>query len=158
MKTLVLYYSRTGNTKFVADEIAKKLGADIEEIAEAEDRKGLRGYLRAGKETLLKSKSKIKPLKHKIEDYDVIYIGQPIWAWNVIPPIRGLLHRYRFTGKKVGLFCTMGGSGDKRCFKSMREALISSEIIGELTCLEPLKNKEQKEAAEKKIEKFTCMS
>jgi hypothetical protein len=49
MKTLVVYYSRTGNAKFVAETAAKELGADVEEIVDRKSRAGPLGWVSAGK-------------------------------------------------------------------------------------------------------------
>jgi len=56
MKALVVYYSRTGNTKFVAEKIAQELGADIEEVIDKKNRFGLINYLRAGGDALRRKK------------------------------------------------------------------------------------------------------
>ncbi len=52
MKTLVVYYSRTGNTKLIGDELAAVLGADVEELKDRDDRSGRMGYIRAGRDAL----------------------------------------------------------------------------------------------------------
>ena len=55
MKVLVVYYSRTGNTKFVAEAIAQSLEADIEEIKDKKNRMGVFGFLRCGYEAIFKT-------------------------------------------------------------------------------------------------------
>ena len=60
---LVVYYSRTGNTRKLAKIIAEKLKADIEEIEDSTSRSGPLGWLRAGRDAGLKSLTKLKPLK-----------------------------------------------------------------------------------------------
>ena len=63
MKTLVVYYSRTGFTKLVAEMIADKLGADCKEIIDKTDRKGVLGYLKAARDAMQKKKTKIARLE-----------------------------------------------------------------------------------------------
>ena len=55
MKVLVVYYSRTGNTRFVAEAIAQSLEADIEEIKDGKNRMGVFGFLRRGYEAIFKN-------------------------------------------------------------------------------------------------------
>src|SRR3989339_644824 len=91
MKTLIVYYSRTGTTKRVAEAIAEKLGADLEEIVDKKDRKGAMGYLTAGRDATLRRLTEIEPLKKRAEDYDLVIIGTPIWSWNMSVAVRAYL-------------------------------------------------------------------
>ena len=83
MKILVAYYSRTGNTKKAALEIANKLGATADEIVDLKDRKRLIvGWLVAGGDA---SKGKLTKIKYEKEptEFDLVVIGTPIWAWTL---------------------------------------------------------------------------
>jgi len=151
MKPLVLYYSRTGSTKLVAEFMAEALKADIERIVELKDRSGTKGYVVAGKDAWLKKASDIKPLKADIKDHDLVMIGQPVWMYTMIPPIRGLLKKYDFKKKRVGLFCTMDGSGDKKLFSETIKGLLGSEIVGRGTFIKPKKNPD---AAKSQVKDF----
>ena len=71
---LVVYYSRTGNTRKLAKIIAEKLKADIEEIEDSTSRSGPLGWLRAGRDAGLKSLTKLKPLKKDPSNYDMVII------------------------------------------------------------------------------------
>ena len=110
---LVLYYSLTSNTKTVAQEIATRLHADIEEIALVEP------YDTAFQATIDRCKAdrekgilpEIKPLKSNIADYDVVFIGYPIWFGTYAPPIASLLDKIDLSGKTVVPFCTFGSGG-----------------------------------------------
>ena len=112
-KMLVLYYSQTSNTKTVAQEIATRLHADIEEIALVEP------YDTAFQATIDRCKAdrekgilpEIKPLKSNIADYDVVFIGYPIWFGTYAPPIASLLEKVDLSGKWVVPFCTFGSGG-----------------------------------------------
>lgn len=134
MKTLVIYYSRTGNTRKVANAIAKSLKADIEEIEDNENRMGIGGYLKSGMQATLKKTSEIRKLKKNPSKYGLVIIGTPIWSWSLIPPIRFFLNENKGNLKKTAFFCTEGGSGGKRVFKGMQELcrkkpLATSEIF-----------------------------
>jgi flavodoxin len=141
MKILVVYYSRTGTTKKVGEEIAKKLGADVEEIIDTVDRNGPKGWLYAGRDAMKKRLTKLKKPKLNPADYDLVIVGTPIWAWNVSAPVRTYLTAFKRKFKKVAFFCTMGSQGAENAFKEMGEvidkkpvatiSLTTKEVVGE---------------------------
>ena len=77
MKTLIVYYSRTGRTKKIAEEIHKVLGGDIEEIQDMKPRSGIIGWLGAGKDARSKTLTTLKPVEKNPSQYDLIVIGSP---------------------------------------------------------------------------------
>jgi len=107
VKTLVVYYSRTGNTKKVGQEIARQLKADEEEIFDVKDRRGPLGFLRSGREAKNKVLAEIRPTKKDPSKYDLVLIGTPIWAANMSSPVRTYLSQNKF--KRVAFFLTGGG-------------------------------------------------
>jgi len=115
MKSLVVYYSRTGTTRAVGKAIAEELGASCEEIIDLKKRTGLRPirWLIAGMDAWRKKLTKIKTQKEP-ERYDMIIIGTPIWEGKMTPAVRTYLTNKNLDGKKEGFFCTAGGS-DKEC-------------------------------------------
>jgi len=127
MQILVVYYSRTGVTKKLADFIAKKIGAQTEEIKDTINRAGAVGYLLAGRDATLRKLTKLETPKLNPAGFDLVVIGTPIWSWNMSAPIRTYLEEYKTEFKQVAFFCTMGGSGDERAFREM------GEIIGKKT-------------------------
>ncbi len=118
-KILVVYYSRTGNTRKIAQEIATKLGCDIEELIDTKNRKGFLGYLKSGYDAIRKRPTILQPLKTNAEEYDLVIIGTPIWGWNVSTPVRTYIIQNRGKFNKIAFFCTMGGSGDAKAFETM---------------------------------------
>jgi flavodoxin len=129
MKTLVTYYSRTGNTKKVAEEMAKLLNADIDHIVDKTDRKGAKGWLLSGRDATKKHKTEIKYEKDP-KSYDLVVIGTPIWAFTVTPAIRTYLHDNAKKLKKVAFFTTSGGMGIENTFEEM--AKLSKKPIATL--------------------------
>ncbi len=121
MKTLVIYYSKTGNTQLVAKELAHDLTADLEELTEIHPKEGIIGMIIAGKDAALQKSTPINDLKHLVTDYDLVIIGTPIWAWTMANPIRCFLEQHRQNLKKIAFFATMGGNGDKRTFLHMEK-------------------------------------
>ncbi len=143
MKTLILYYSRTGTTKLVAEMIAKEAKADIEEVIDKKDRSGPVGWIAAGRDAMRKKSTEIGLLKKKIEDFDTIIIGQPVWGWTMVPAIRTLIEKYDLKGKNIALFCTLDGSGFKGCFDETRKCMPGSEILSEKEFIKPRKDLEK---------------
>jgi flavodoxin len=121
MKYLVLYYSRTGNTKKIGDEIAKALSCDKEELIDTKNRDGAVGYIAGGYDATRKNLTIIKDLEKNLMDYDLVVVGTPIWSWNVCPAIRTFLLQNKEKIKKVAFFATEGGSGDDRAFSEMEK-------------------------------------
>ena len=123
MKTLVVYYSRTGTTKKIGDLIAERAGADVEEIRDTIDRRGAKGYLISGRDAMKRRLTKLEPLMHDLESYDRVIIGTPIWGWNMSVPVRTFVTENKDRLRNVAFFCTMGGSGDVKAFAEMAEII-----------------------------------
>ena len=79
MKILVTFYSRTGNTRKIGNEIAEKLKADADEVVDKKPRGGVKGYLFAGRDAMKKKLAEIEYRKDPAE-YDLVIIGIPVWA------------------------------------------------------------------------------
>jgi len=131
MKTLILFYSRTGTTRKVAVKISEINGWPMEEIVDTKDRSGAIGYLLAGRDATMRKFTEIKPLTNNLADFDLVVIGTPIWSWNVSTPIRTFLDKYKNELKQVAFFSTMGGSGSERAFGEM-EAICGKKSKGTL--------------------------
>jgi len=108
MKALVVYYSRTGTTKKVGQEIARQLKADSEEILDVKSRLGPIGWLRSGREGKDKKLAEILPINKDPSKYDLVLIGTPNWAANMSSPVRTYLSKNKF--KKTAYFLTGGGN------------------------------------------------
>jgi len=147
MKSLVVFYSRTGNAKFVAETIATEMGADLEEIVDLKKRAGTLGWISAGKDASQEKETQISPTKRVSADYDLIVIGTPIWAWRPTPAIRTYVAQNNLSGKKVALFLTADGD-PKQAFERTKALMPNSTFVGEIALTKPLENKEE---AKKKI-------
>ena len=142
-KTLVVFYSRSGNTKFVAEQIARKFEAELEEILEKKGRQGMIGYILAGRDATLNRKSEVHDFKKNPAEFDLIFIGTPVWAYNVTPAIRSYLTQYNLEGKRVVLFATQDGSGAEKVFNATRRLIPKAEIISEKYFNKVLKNQDK---------------
>ena len=107
MKILIVYYSRDGSTRKIAEELKAQLGADIEEITEPKGRGGPMGWIRSGKEASSGTVVPINPPKADPSTYDLVAIGTPIWAWNVSSPVRSYFMAMKGKLPRVAFFCAM---------------------------------------------------
>lgn len=123
MKTLIIYYSKSGNTEIVAKTLSKELPGDLIKIEDSKKRDGMFSMLRSGRDALRGAKTKISPEKLDLYDYDLIYIGTPVWAGKPTPAIITAIDKYDFKGKNVILFVTMKSSGDKKTIEKMKEKI-----------------------------------
>ena len=121
-KILIVYYSRTGNTKKIAEELAKKLNADIEEIIDLKNRKGIIGWLIGGRDGMKKTSTSIKESSKDCKNYDLVVIGSPIWV-GLTPAIRTFLLKNKDKIKNYAAFCTMGGNNPQSLFLHIEEIL-----------------------------------
>jgi flavodoxin len=135
MPVLVVYYSRTGNTRRVAEAIADKLHADIEVLRDTDERRGVAGFLRSGFQVISGKRARLEPVTSDLLEYDLVVIGSPIWG-SLSVPVRTYLEDHRGRFKRVGFFVTHGGSGEEKAFRVMRR----------LTGREPLATLEVKES------------
>jgi flavodoxin len=121
MKSLVVFYSRSGNTKKIGLEIAQILKADTEEIIDLKNRKGAIGFITGGFAGVFKRQTKIKQVSLNPLNYDLLVIGSPIWAGNMTPAIRKFLSQLdKEKLKKIAFFCTCSNSNGK-CFSDMKK-------------------------------------
>jgi len=121
MKTLIVYYSRSGVTRTVAEALGQSLKADVEEIRPTGDYRGIAGWMRAGKDATFGRSVDIEPSAVNPADYDMVVIGSPVWAFTMASPVRTWLAAYGGATRRAAFFCTMGGSGDKRTFAHMEK-------------------------------------
>lgn len=110
-KILVVYFSRTGFTQRVAEDIAARCGADIEGIRDVRNRQGILGYLRSVSEALKQRVIEIGKPARNPADYDTVIIGTPVWASHLSSPVRAYVTSHLGQFRRVAFFCTQGGSG-----------------------------------------------
>ena len=126
-KSVVVYFSATGNTKVIAEYIVDLENADIMEIEpenpySSEDLNYNDSSCRANQEMNDDSaRPAIKNDMSAVLDYDVIYLGYPIW-WGVEPRIiQTFLDTYDLSGKTVYAFCTSGSSNIDRSVSDIND-------------------------------------
>ena len=130
-KILIVYLSRTNNTKAIAEIIHKNIGgtlvalqleqpypenyrATVDQVARENDT----GYL--------------PPLKTKIDNiqnYEVVFLGFPTWGMQLPPPLKSFLKQYDLSGKTIIPFNTNGGYGVGSSFQTVKELCPNSKIL-----------------------------
>lgn len=134
-KKLVAYFSASGNTAKLAKKLAESAGADLYEIKPAVP------YTSADLDWQNKqSRSSVEMSDHSsrpaladknadISAYDTVYVGFPVW-WYIAPTIiNSFLESYDFSGKKIILFATSGGSGFGKTVQNLKTSAPNAEII-----------------------------
>ena len=124
MKSLVVYYSRTNITKKVAEGIATKLSCDIEEIIPKVNYDGKLGYARGIKDGASAKIVDLEDLKYDPNDYDIVYIGAPVWAGKAANPIISYLAQNEGKFNNVKFFVTAGSTGLESSLRQMEERSI----------------------------------
>ena len=135
-KTLVAYFSASGVTAKVADKLADALGADIYEIRPAVPytKADLNWMNKKSRSTIEMNDKTIRPAiankDARIDEYDTIFLGFPIW-WYVAPTIiNTFLESYDFSDKKIILFATSGGSKFGKTVEELKNSVPAScEIV-----------------------------
>ncbi|MCQ2417787.1 MAG: flavodoxin [Oscillospiraceae bacterium] len=134
-KKLVAFFSASGVTSKTASELAKQANADLYEIKPAvsytkEDLNWMNKSSRSSIEMAdHNSRPEIADKNANISEYDVIYVGFPVW-WYIAPTIiNTFLESYDFSGKKIILFATSGGSGFGKAVENLKSSAKGAEII-----------------------------
>ena len=107
-KALVAYFSYSGTTKGVAETLSSQIGADLFEIAPKEEYSNV--YLQSNMEIRRGDRPELSAAVDNMEDYDIVFIGYPVWFHATPAPVNSFLESYDLTGKLIIPFCTSGGS------------------------------------------------
>lgn len=133
-KVLVIYYSRSGNTREIAHQIHQMVGGDVIEIQPVDPYPD--DYNEVVKQANLELKSGYKPpLKTKVENigsYDVIFLGSPNWWHTIAPPVQSFLSQADLSGKIIVPFITHGGGGSGRSVADIAALCRDSTILDAL--------------------------
>lgn len=144
MSTLVVFFSLDGNTRFIAEHIAKAVDADMVSLNTRKQYpdKGFKKYFCGGKDVLFGEKPALTNGHIDWEGYDTIIVGSPVWAGSYAPPVKTFLSDYPIAGKRVAVFACHGGGSAEKCLERMKTALCSNECIGEIDFVDPKKTPE----------------
>ena len=129
--TLIVYLSRTNNTKAIAEMIHQKVGGtlvalELETPYPADYRATVQQVVGENETGYL------PPLKTRIdsiEQYDFVFLGFPTWGMQLPPPVKSFLHQYNLKGKTIIPFNTNGGYGVGSSFETVKELCPQSTIL-----------------------------
>ena len=158
---LILYYSQTGATASVANQLKSFMEADIEEII---CENPYSGDFETTIERCKKEREKgeipaIKPIKSNVQKYDIIFLGYPIWFGTYAPPIASLIENAHFEGKMIVPFCTFGSGGLESSVEELEDFLVRNGYMqGEAEDLTDFKVQEELSEADKKVFHEACDS
>jgi flavodoxin len=127
-KPLVVFYSRTGKTKIVANALAKRFACDIEEIQSTEDRTGILGAFTCVLDQLLDRDDNVLPYNKDLSNYNPIIIATPIWLGKLSSPIRTFIKQTGLKDKEVYLALTFNGRLTEEKEKLIIESLAAQGI------------------------------
>ena len=134
-KKLVAYFSASGTTRKIAEMIAEATAADLYEIVPKQPytKDDLNWMDKKSRSSVEMSDKKFRPeisdIDVQVDKYDEIILGFPIW-WYVAPTIiNTFLESYDFSGKKIVLFATSGGSGFGNTVSELKPSAPDAEIV-----------------------------
>lgn len=141
IKILVVYYSFEGNTKFIADAIAAEIKADLLELKPVTDigTTGFMKYFWGGRQVVRKMKPELASFNKDPQNYEMLFIGTPVWAFTFTPALRSFFDKVKLNNKKIALFCCHGGTPAKT-IENMKRELAGNDILGEMCFIEPKSN------------------
>ena len=133
--TLIVYYSRSGNTRAVAEQIHALTNGDMVEI------QTVHPYPEDYRATANQAKKELAegyrpPILTKIPDmgrYDRVFLGSPNWWSTVAPPVMSFLAEHDFAGKSIAPFMTHGGGGAGRSVADIRRLCPGAKVLEGLT-------------------------
>jgi len=111
-KTLVAYYSLSGTTRSLAQQLASTLQADLEEIVPVRrQRRGFMTYSRMAWAAFTRASMPVQPPAHAIGNYDLVVVGGPVWVGRVASPVRAWLKANALApSTRFAAFVTLSGS------------------------------------------------
>lgn len=147
MKTAVVYYSMSGNTKYVAEKIYDELKVlseiDLIEIKpqKAYPTKGAKKFIWGGKSAVMGETPKLMPYEFNVGKYDRIIIGTPVWASTFAPPIKTFIkENSNIKGKPVSVFTCFSGGGADKTIGKLKKCIGIEEFEVELILIDPKDN------------------
>ncbi|MCP4178106.1 MAG: flavodoxin [bacterium] len=145
MKTALVYYSLEGNTKYIANCISEVINTDILQLHPLApiNKKSAMKYLWGGQQVFLKKKPDLENYNFISDNYDLIIIGTPVWAWKFSPVINTFINEVNLTKKYIALYCCHAGAKGA-IFRRFEEALEGNNIISKIDFRDPLKKSQEK--------------
>ena len=131
-KILIVYLSRTNNTKTIAEIIHRNVGGTL--VALELENPYPKNYMATVQQVVRQNETGyLPPLKTKIDsiqNYDVVFVGFPTWGMKLPPPMKSFLKQYDLSGKTIVPFNTNDGYGIGSSFDTVKELCPNSKMLG----------------------------
>jgi flavodoxin len=124
-KALTVFYTRTGNTRLVAESIRNEFDCDLQEIKDLKDRSGIKGFIVGMIDVKTKKKTEIMPKTVDLKDYDLIIICSPTWGMRLTPAITEFMNASDFKDKKVFVVAVAAAEMKAKTFKRIGDEIRS---------------------------------
>ncbi|NLW50926.1 MAG: hypothetical protein GXY85_08830 [Candidatus Brocadiaceae bacterium] len=121
-RCLVVFYSRTGNTRRVGVEVARQLGCTVDDLTDVKPRGGMLGFVKGGIDAARKRLTQVAGVGHDPGEFDLVVIGTPVWAGTMAPAVRTYLAERKDRLPEVAFFLTTRSTGVEKTFRHMEEA------------------------------------
>lgn len=128
-RVLVAYFSYSGTTRRVAEALSSQTGADLYEIAPKEAYSNV--YMQSNMEIRRNSRPELAGTVENMEDYDIVFVGYPVWFHATPAPVNTFLESYDLAGKLVVPFCTSGGSDISETMPTFLQSCEGLAVYGE---------------------------
>ena len=129
VKVLVAYFSYSGTTKNIANAISEKTGGDLFEITPQDGYSNV--YMESNSEIRGNKRPALTDTVENMDEYDIVFVGYPVW-WHATPaPINTFLESYNLTGKLIIPFCTSGESDISETMPTFLHSCDGLAVYGE---------------------------
>jgi flavodoxin len=145
---LIVYYSRSGNSRIVADTLKEYFSCNVERIQSTKNREGFSGVITCVLDQLMNRDDTIKPLEKNPKNYNPVILVSPVWIGKLSSPARTFVKQTRLDGKDIYLLLTYNGS-----LTGEKEKAIAEEITAQGGILKGIYKIITKEKTEAEIKK-----
>lgn len=128
-RVLIAYFSYSGTTRGVAEALSSQIGADLFEILPQEEYTNV--YMQSNSEIRRNARPELSGEILNMQDYDIVFVGYPVW-WHATPaPVNSFLEGYDLTGKLIIPFCTSGDSDIEETMPTFLQSCRNLAVYGE---------------------------
>ncbi len=147
MKAVVVYFSLNGHTKYVAEAVAAKLGAEIMalEPKKAYPKARALQMVVGGFGASVGLSRRLKPYRFGKSKYDLVVLATPVWAGKITPPMRRFLKEHPLGGVPIGLIASCAGGPTEATLGAMKAH--AKNVVAELSLVNPSAKEREKSSA-----------
>jgi flavodoxin len=143
----VVFFSLEGNVRLLAESVARATEGTLVELVPSEPRRDaeLTEYVWGDTRIVCEARPQLDALQRDPGEFDLIFLGSPVWKGSVAPAVLSFLEQCDFYRKQVALFCAYSGRIGGY-FEQAEHLLLGCEIVGTIGFREPLRLSAQKSA------------